>query len=148
MTIKVGDKVRIKTEEELLAEGWTLDNSADKTLFIKDINDARYVFHIGWKDKFPATVINKTKNRHDVVCGLDNGLYLFEDYLIKLPQTLDEYICSLPLEKRARWFVSLIKEENRAGAYWYKSSIVEKQYRFYGEALQATIDALKQPKEN
>lgn len=63
-----------------------------------------------------------------------------------VPQTLDEYICSSSLEERAKWF---IKRYDYFGDVFYLSTLTEEVYDDYqyDEALQATIEALKQPKE-
>lgn len=71
-----------------------------------------------------------------------------QDYIAEvIPQTLDEYICSLPLEERAKYFMHYIPDLD-FGDDWYGSSLFKnRSFLCYDEALQATIEALKQPKE-
>lgn len=142
MTIKVGDKVRIKTEQELLAEGWVPDSHNRKLC-----NDELFV----WKDECGRIV---------KVRKLDKDGLHFETWELRfpisavevLPQTLDEYIYSLPLEERAKWFVYKYKEFVYAGfdSYYTKlfaSSLTQSSYLTYDEALQATIEALRGEKK-
>lgn len=133
MNIKIGDKVRIKTEEELLAEGIIVDKrkikmkDSDFTMDVVEVDDTYNTFYNGtyWN---PISAIAEV-----------------------IPQTLDEYICSLPLEERAKWFIEeiFIRLDDDVGSLNtnYHSILTNHNYFTYDEALQATIEALKQPKE-
>lgn len=112
MNIKVGDKVRIRTEGEIFE-------------VVKEYRDGTYM------------------------CLSSSSYCMATASMIVevIPRTLDEYICGLTLEERAMWFI--YNKYNETGKYaTYRSSVVLGEWNSYEEALQATIEALKQPKEN
>lgn len=134
MNIKVGDKVRIKTEEELLAEGW---ERYGEMLIISDGKDLCSV---------PQDQCN---TEHKVIYIYSNGVDIDIDVCkiaicaVKKVETLDEYICNLPLEERAKYFVYCSEYD------WYSTLLgKDAHFVFEEEAIQATIEALKQPKED
>lgn len=134
MNIKVGDKVRIKTEQQLLTEGWQADGrrlrKGEMWLWT---NCLGYEYNVRKNDGCKLE--------------LDSGVLVPVETAEVIPQTLDEYICSLPLEERAKYFMHYIPSLD-FGDDWYGSSLFKnRSFLCYDEALQATIEALKQPKE-
>lgn len=93
MDIKVGDKIRVKTEEELLAEGWVQDDKNTGIL----VKNGSLVFR---------SLINKIgiiSGMSGEEVSIDNDFTIEKQFIAEvLPQTLDEYICSLSLEERAQ----------------------------------------------
>lgn len=135
MNIKVGDKVRIKTEEELLAGGWKpIYSTRNSVVFYSKL------VHGVWGSQC-GTIIEVT----EVECGYvlySAGLICIDAIAEIVQPTLDEYICNLPLEERAKYFVY------RSEFDWYSTLIgKDAHFVFEEEAIQATVEALKQPKE-
>lgn len=132
MKINVGDKVRIKTWDVLAVEGIVIDKrqiQMKDSDFTMDFDEMGKVQNVVKVDDTDNTFYNGTYwNPISAIAEV-------------IPQTLDEYICGLSLEERARWFVCY-----SGNPKWW-STITEIDYDSYEEALQATIEALKQPKE-
>lgn len=143
MNIKVGDKVRIKTEDELLAEGWQ-----KKLNFIGETSHYVKGNFILWKDQC-GNVEKVIRVLERYVETEKSGNIPIEAIAEIIPQTLYEYICSLPLEEMAKWFVESLKEtEERPALYHSMFAMVPPFFTTYDEALQVTIKALNQTKEN
>ena len=141
MNIKVGDKVRIKTWDELAVEGIVIDKRTIK------LKDCELVIEIDEMGRVQEVV--EVDESDNTFC---NGLYWNPISAIAevLYKNLDEYICSLPLEERAEKFVYDAFVDG--ATYWYSTIIPITDSDYLGfwtreEAIQATIEALKQPKE-
>lgn len=144
MTIKVGDKVRIKTARELLTEGWKQDRfqltKEDRVISTFRLGEIVEVTDIG---ELVWYVRGDDEYHIDEYC-------IDKDFIAEvIPQTLDEYICGLPLEERAKKFILIVPyvRPYTIEEIFY-STITVAKYNSCDEALQATIEALKQPKEN
>lgn len=138
MNIKIGDKVRIKTEQELLADGWIpgFDNNGVLQYFTTPYDLPGW--NLVWKSAWGETIRITGIGGEEVYYG--SGSISLDALAEKVPLTLDEYICSLPLEERADLFVYCCE-------YGYTSNFIKGYYASYDEALKATIETLKQPKE-
>ena len=141
MKFKVGDKVRIKTPEELKADGWepTFHNYGSVVLYSKP----GCVLLWPWECGTVVEITDVDNLENLVYCGIEQ--VSAEAIAEVIPPTLDEYICSLPLEERAKLFVC--KDCYNGDDITYRSLIADTWYPTYDDALKATIEALKQPKE-
>lgn len=133
MDIKIGDRVRIKTEQELLLENWSI-------MYGHQIMESP-MGDIIWSDQldYIGEITDLDDDSGKIL--IDNDFWIRESLIAEiLPQTLDKYILQLSLEERAKYFISY----NECSNWW--STITEMDYDSYEKALQATIEALKQPK--
>lgn len=137
MKIKKGDTIRLKTEEELINSGWHCHELFDK-------------FYI---DKYSHAILCEDVGKIVRVSGIYGDMIYVKDFLSSpvyitaiaevLNSTLDTYICDLPLEERARYFVY------RSEYDWHSTLFGnDARFAFEEDAIQATIEALKQNKEN
>lgn len=144
MNVKIGDKVRIKTEEELLADGWEpgFDNNGVLQFFTTP--DDLPGWSLVWKSACGEIIRITDIDGEEVYYG--SGCISLDVLAEKVPPTLDEYICGLPLEVRATYFVKeLFCDDNIVK---FGSTITGEMYESNSQAIQATIEALKQTKEN
>lgn len=151
MNIKVGDKIRIKTEEELLASdgSWHIvKNLFNELFYAKEYYSARGKcgYTIARNKLGKICTVSKLDNDGWICINPNNTFIPIAAIAEILPrqQTLDEYICGLSLEERATQFILHFEGY---GTSPYYSTITKSGYLTYDEALQATIEALKQPKE-
>lgn len=151
MNIKVGDRVRIKTEEELLASdgSWhIIKNLFDELSYAKeDCSDGRRCRYTIEPNRLGKIYTVSELEQDGWICVNPRNtiipIFAISEILPK-QQTLDEYICSLPLEERAEKFILHFEGY---GTLPYYSALTKDGYLHYDEALQATIEALKSPKE-
>ncbi len=147
MNIKVGDKVRIKTEEELLASdgSWHIvENSFKELFYAKNYysggSQHRYTIALNKLGKIYSVSVSETGQEGQICVNPNNTTIPIDAIAEILPrlQTLDEYICNLPLEERAKYFVYRSVYDWHSTLFDRKASFV-----FEDQALQATIEALK-----
>lgn len=136
MTIKVGDKVRIKTEEELLADGWKPIYSTRNSI----VSYSKLGWVV-WLSQCGIIIKVTDVERNYVFYGI--GSICADAIAEVIYDTLDEYICSLPLEERAKQFIHTMVLEHK-----HFSIVTGHYYDKWKDALRETIEALKQPKEN
>lgn len=129
--MKTGDKIRVKTEQQLLTEGWQADGRR-----LRKGEMWLWTNCLGYEYKIKKISKNGQIETTD-------GLLIPVTAVEQIAQTLHEYICGLPLYEMAIYFIQIMPTATEC---YYYSALTNKKYQTADEVIKATVEMLQSPK--